>query len=70
MIKNYLWGILNAVIMRANNAKLEGKNARIQKIKAMACGFRNRNRFKMAIMFHLGGLDLMPNIAKACGFAT
>ena len=70
MIKNYLWGILNAVIMRANNAKLEGKNARIQKIKAMACGFRNRNRFKMAIMFHLGGLDLMPNIAKARGFAT
>jgi transposase len=70
MIKNYLWGILNAIIMRANNARVEGKNARIQKIKAMACGFRNRKRFKMAIMFHLGGLDMMPQMAKACGFAT
>jgi transposase len=26
----------------------------------MACGFRNRQRFRRAIFFHLGGLDLMP----------
>ncbi len=70
MIKNYLWGILNAIVMKANNARLEGKNATIQKIKAMACGFRNRERFKMTILFHLGGLDLIPSIAKAQGFAT
>jgi transposase len=26
-------------------------------IKRMACGFRNRKRFRMAILFHFGGLD-------------
>lgn len=64
MIRRYLWGILNAIIMKANNAKLEGKNARIQKIKSMACGFRNRARFKNAILFHLGGLDMMPEMTS------
>ena len=64
-IRRYLWGILNAIVMKANNAKLEGKNARIQKIKSMACGFRNRERFKNAILFHLGGLDMMPNLVNS-----
>jgi len=44
--------------LKANNSMLEAKNSRIQKIKRMACGFRNRKRFKNAIMFHLGGLDM------------
>jgi len=70
MIKNYLWGILNAVLLKANNAMLEAKNGCIQKIKARACGFRNRDRFKTAIMFHLGGLDMMPSAAKAANFPT
>jgi transposase len=35
-------------------------NAKIQKIKAQACGYRNRQRFRDAIMFHLGGLDMYP----------
>ena len=60
MIKNYFWGILNAIRLKVNNSMLEAKNNRIQKIKRMACGFRNRTRFKNAILFHLGGLDLMP----------
>jgi len=60
MVRNYLWGILNAIIAAVNNALVEAKNARIQKIKATACGFRNRSRFRRAILFHLGGLDLMP----------
>jgi len=60
MIKNYLWGIINAIIAKISNAVAESKNARIQRIKKMACGFRNRKRFRMAILFHLGGLDLMP----------
>jgi len=59
-IKNHLWGILNAVVTASTNAIGESLNARIQKIKAMACGFRNRERFRRAILFHLGGLDLMP----------
>lgn len=60
MIRNYFWGIMNAIRLQANNCMLEAKNARIQKIKNTACGFRNRKRFKNAILFHLGGLDLMP----------
>lgn len=60
MVRRYLWGILNAIRLRANNSMLEAKNARIQRIKKVACGFRNRDRFKNAILFHLGGLDLMP----------
>lgn len=59
-IKAHLWGILNAVVTSSTNAIGESLNARIQKIKAMACGFRNRPRFRLAILFHLGGLDLMP----------
>lgn len=61
MIRRFFWGILNAIRLKANNSMLEAKNARIQRIKKIACGFRNRERFKNAIMFHLGGLDLMPS---------
>lgn len=64
MIKTHLWGILNAIIARVSNAKSEAMNARIQKVKAMACGFRSRERFRRAILFHLGGLDLLPAGAK------
>lgn len=60
MVKTYLWGILNAIEKKVTNAKAEAINGRIQWIKKMACGFRNRARFRDAILFHLGGLDLMP----------
>jgi len=59
-IECHLWGIINAVVTASTNAIGESLNARIQKIKAMACGFRNRARSRRAIPFHLGGLDLMP----------
>ena len=38
----------------------EGLNAKIQWIKSSSRGFRVRERFKAAIYFHCGGLDLMP----------
>jgi len=60
MIRRYFWGILNAIRFKVNNSMLEAKNACIQCIKKIACGFRNRKRFKNAILFHLGGLDLQP----------
>jgi len=62
MIKRYLWGIINAIMFKTSNAIAESKNARIQRVKKMACGFRNRERFRMAILFHLGGLDMMPKM--------
>ena len=39
------------------NAASEGLNSKIQTIKKMAYGFRNRDHFKTAIYFHCGGLD-------------
>lgn len=60
MLSTHLWGILNAIALKINNAKSEGLNSKIQKIKAQACGFRNRERFRNMIYFHLGGLDLYP----------
>lgn len=60
-IRSHLWGIINAIVHRATNASAESINAKIQKIKREAHGFRNRSRFKQAIYFHLGGLHLYPD---------
>jgi len=38
----------------------EGLNSKIMAIKRKACGYRNRERFKIAIYFFCGGLDLYP----------
>ena len=59
-LKEHLWGILNAMRLGVHNGHAESTNARIQRIKARACGFRNRERFRTAIYFHCGGLDLKP----------
>lgn len=61
MVKQYLWGILNAIANKTTNAIAESINATIQKIKARACGFRNRARFRTAILFHKGGLSMLPS---------
>jgi transposase len=63
MVRNHLGGIVNAVVLGVTNALAESLNAKIQRVKRMACGFRSRERFRNAIYFHLGGLDLYP--AKA-----
>jgi transposase len=59
-IEKHLWGIINAIVLRTTNAAAEGMNSRIQRVKRMACGFRNRARFRNAIYFHCGDLDLYP----------
>ena len=61
MVRRYQWGILNAIMHRVTNAISESINATIQKIKAKACGFRNRSRFRTAILFHKGGLSMLPS---------
>lgn len=60
MIRRHLEGIVNAVHHQASNARAEGINTRIQWVKRMARGYRNTERFRNAIYFHLGGLDLSP----------
>lgn len=61
MIKRHLYGVLNYfTAARITNAAAEGLNSKIQTIKKMAYGFRNKEHFKTAIFFHCGGLQLYP----------
>ncbi len=46
---------------RITNAAAEMINSKIQKVKTMSRGFRNPQRFRAAILFHCGGLDLYPS---------
>lgn len=60
MIQRHLQGVLNYFAHRITNAVSEGLNSKIQTIKKMAYGYRNRDHFKTAIFFHCGGLQLYP----------
>lgn len=60
MVKRHLWGIINAIVLKVTNSTAESINRKIQWIKNNACGFRNRERFRNAIYFHCGHLDLYP----------
>lgn len=64
MVRDHLEGIVNAVVKHVTAGRAEGINAKIQWIKRRAFGFRNRERFKTAIYFHLGGLELYPDAAS------
>ena len=65
----YLWlknpqhleGILTAVVQRGTNARAEGINSSIQWVKYRARGYRKGQRFRDAIYFHFGGLDVYPD---------
>lgn len=59
-IQRHIRNVLTYFKHRITNAVSEGLNSKIQKIKQMACGFRNRENFKTAIYFHCGGLQLYP----------
>lgn len=60
MLKAHLENILTYLRHRVTNAMTEGLNAKIQWIKYASRGYRNRDAFTMAILFHCGGLDLEP----------
>lgn len=64
-VRKHLWGIINAVILGVDNASGESINSRIKMIKTRARGFRNKERFRQAIYFYLGGLDLYPATAPS-----
>jgi len=63
IVQKHLDGIIDAIMLRATNALGESMNAKIQKIKVQASGYRIRQRFRDATMFHLGGLDMYPQQA-------
>ena len=60
MIKDHLPNIMTYFTHRITNAVAEGLNSKIQTIKQRACGYRNPEHFKIAILFHCGGLQLYP----------
>ena len=60
-LKAHLRNILTFFTHRITNAALEGLNNRIAGLVKKAFGYRNRERFKTDILFHLGGLDLYPS---------
>ena len=59
-IKKNLWGILNAIVHSASNGIAESINSKIKMLKVKCRGFRNNERFKIAILFQCGGLSLHP----------
>lgn len=60
ILKRHLPGLLAYTKHRITNAVAEGTNGRIQLIKANARGYRNFAQYRIAILFHCGGLDLYP----------
>jgi transposase len=67
MFRKYLQNIMTFFKHRITNAVSEALNSTIQTIKKKACGFRNREHFKIAIYFHCGGLNLLPVTHKNVG---
>jgi transposase len=60
-LKRHLPGLLAYCRHRITNAVAEGMNSKIQLIKANARGFRNFEKYRVAILFHCGGLSLYPH---------
>ena len=60
-LQRHLPNLLTYFKHRITNATAEGINSKIQTLKLMACGYRNREHYKTAILFHCGGLDLYPS---------
>jgi len=59
-LKAHLYGIFNYFTHRITNAMTEGINSRIDELWAAGRGYRNKQRFRIVVLFHLGGLNLAP----------
>jgi transposase len=59
-LKAHMDNIVTYARHRITNALGESINAKIEKVKRFACGFRNRAHYRTAIYFHCSGLDFLP----------
>lgn len=59
-LKRHIDNIVTYARHHVTNALGECINGQIEKIKRMACGFRNRSHYRIAIYFHCGGLNMNP----------
>jgi hypothetical protein len=57
--------LLEAVVIDRPNGAAESTDARIQRIKRMACGHRNRERLRDVINLRLAGVELRPRPVSA-----
>jgi transposase len=60
LIERHLANVLTYFSHRVTNAVAEGLNSKIGTVQKRACGYRNRDHFKIAVYFHCGGLNLYP----------
>lgn len=58
--RNHLQGLIDYYKHRVSNAMAECVNMTIQQIKSKARGFKSAKAFRIAILFHLGHLNLYP----------
>ena len=56
--KRHLKGIVRAMVTKANNGKAERMNGSIQEIRTIGRGYATAKRFRTAILFFYGDLDL------------
>ena len=61
MIASQPRGVMAWFWHRISNGVAEGFNSAIQAIKSSARGFRNFANYRIAILFHCGGLQLFPH---------
>jgi len=59
-LKKHIDGIVAVLNHGFCNAFAEGMNSRIQLMVQKACGYRNMERIKTDMLFHLGGLQMDP----------
>lgn len=59
-LKSHIENIVTYAKHHITNALGESVNSKIEKVKRLACGFRNRAHYRISIYFHCGGLDLYP----------
>ena len=62
-LKENITGVLNYFIFHITNAYSEGINSTIQAIIKRANGYRNRERLKRDLYFHLGNLNMYPDVS-------
>ena len=58
MFKRHLKGIIRSMVTGANNGKAERTNGSIQEIKTIGRGYGTAERYRIAILFFYGGLDI------------
>jgi transposase len=57
-ISKRLYGILNAMRHNVSNGNAEALNSKIRLLRIKARGCRNRERFKLGVMFYYGKLNM------------